>query len=47
MNGAVIGAHSVVTKDVPPYGVVAGNPSNLMRYRFSEDMINDLLSIAW
>lgn len=33
-DGAVIGAHSVVTKDVQPYAVVAGNPAKLIRYRF-------------
>ena len=34
-NGAVIGAGSVVTKDVPDYAVVVGNPSRILRYRFS------------
>ena len=35
-NGAVVGAGAVVTKDVPPYGIVAGNPAKILRYRFDE-----------
>jgi len=46
-NGAIIGANSVVTKDVPPYAIVAGNPAKIIRYRFSEEVIKDLLEIAW
>ncbi len=46
-NGAVIGAGSLVTKDVPPYAVVAGNPAILIRYRFEEDVISDLERIKW
>lgn len=38
-RGAVIAAASVVTKDVPPYAIVAGNPAKLIRYRFSDDQI--------
>jgi acetyltransferase-like isoleucine patch superfamily enzyme len=41
-NGAVIAAGSVVVKDVPPYAIVGGNPAKLMKYRFSEDIINEL-----
>jgi hypothetical protein len=46
-NGSVVGAGSVVTKDVPPYAIVAGNPAKVVKYRFSEEQIEKLLSIAW
>jgi hypothetical protein len=46
-NGAVIGASAVVTKDVPSYAVVAGNPAQVLKYRFSEDIINVLDEMKW
>jgi virginiamycin A acetyltransferase len=46
-NGAVVGAGSVVTKDVPDYAIVAGNPAKVIRYRFSEDVIERLLTSKW
>jgi len=45
--GAVVGAMSVVTKDVEPYTIVGGNSAKLIRKRFSDDVIRDLLEIAW
>ncbi|MFP4975270.1 CatB-related O-acetyltransferase [Paenibacillus sp. CN-4] len=46
-NGAVVAANSVVTKDVPPYGIVAGNPARIVGYRFSSEQIDALQTIAW
>lgn len=42
-KGAIIGAGSVVTKDVPPYAIVVGNPGKIVKYRFSEDIIEKLI----
>ncbi len=46
-HGAVIGAGAVVTADVAPYAIAAGNPARTARSRFSQDVIDILLSIQW
>lgn len=46
-DGAVIAAKSVVTKDVPPYTIFGGNPAQVIKQRFDDDIIEKLLEIAW
>lgn len=46
-NGAVVGAGAIVTKDVPPYAIVVGNPSKIIKYRFEEGDILKLQALAW
>lgn len=46
-DGAVIGGGSVVTKDVPYYAIVAGNPAKVIGHRFSENVIDRLREIQW
>ena len=46
-DGAIIGAFSVVTKDVEPYAIVGGNPAKLIRKRFSDEDIEFLLELKW
>ncbi|WP_281015799.1 MULTISPECIES: CatB-related O-acetyltransferase [unclassified Mesorhizobium] len=46
-DGAVVAAGSVVSKDVPPYAIVAGNPARFVKYRFSEEVIAAMRKIRW
>lgn len=46
-TGAIIGAHAVVTKDVPPYSIVVGNPGRVIRTRLSPELIDELLKTKW
>jgi len=46
-QGAIVAAGAVVTRDVPPYAIVAGNPAKVVKYRFPEFIINDLLRINY
>jgi phosphonate metabolism protein (transferase hexapeptide repeat family) len=45
--GAVIAAGAVVTKDVAPYSIVAGNPARIVRQRFPTDIAQRLIRLAW
>lgn len=45
-DGAVA-ARSVITRNVPPYAIVGGNPAKVIKYRFDEETINELLAIKW
>lgn len=46
-DGAVVGGGAVVTKDVPPYAIVAGVPARIIKYRFTPEVIDRLLKIQW
>lgn len=46
-DGAIIGARTIVTKDIPPYSIVVGAPMFITKYRFNEDEIIKLLDMKW
>lgn len=46
-NGVVVGAGCVVTKDIPDYAIVVGVPSRILKFRFSKEIIEELLTIKW
>jgi acetyltransferase-like isoleucine patch superfamily enzyme len=46
-HGAVIAANATVTKDVPPFAIVAGSPARVLKYRFPKTIIDQMLSIQW
>ena len=46
-QGAVVAAGAVVSKDVPPYAIVGGVPAKIIKYRFSEDVIKEMLTLDY
>ena len=46
-HGAIVGAKSLVSKDVPNYAIVAGNPARVIGFRFNDSQIDELLKLAW
>jgi acetyltransferase-like isoleucine patch superfamily enzyme len=46
-TGSIVGAGSIVTKDVPPYSIVVGSPARIIKYRFDEQVIAKLLKSCW
>ncbi|MCC6148303.1 MAG: Vat family streptogramin A O-acetyltransferase [Anaerolineaceae bacterium] len=46
-DGAIVAANSVVTKDIPDYHIVGGNPARIIKKRFDDDLIRSLLEIKW
>ncbi|MEP9398540.1 CatB-related O-acetyltransferase [Mesorhizobium sp. KR2-14] len=46
-HGAIVAARAVVSRDVPPYAIVAGNPAKVVKTRFDPDTVERLLAVAW
>ena len=46
-DGAVIGANSLVNKDIPPYAIAVGNPAKVIKFRFDETIVSKLLGLKW
>ncbi len=46
-DGAIIGTNSVVAKDIPPYAIAVGNPCQVIRKRFDDELIELLLKLRW
>jgi carbonic anhydrase/acetyltransferase-like protein (isoleucine patch superfamily) len=46
-DGACIASNSVITKDIEPYSIVGGNPAKLIKKRFDDVTINQLLELKW
>ncbi len=46
-NGVIIGAGSIVTKDIPDFAIVAGNPAKILKYRFNQEKIEELNESKW
>src|SRR5574344_959095 len=46
-DGAIIGSNAVVTHDVPPYAIMGGVPARVIKYRFTPEIIADLLRLKW
>ncbi|NQU35019.1 MAG: CatB-related O-acetyltransferase [Bacteroidetes bacterium] len=46
-DGCIIGTRSTITRNCEPYGVYVGTPARLVKYRFSQEIINQLLEICW
>lgn len=46
-HGAIVAARAVVSRDVPPYAIVAGNPAKVVKTRFDPETVERLLAVAW
>ncbi|GAB3760838.1 CatB-related O-acetyltransferase [Spirosoma pomorum] len=46
-DGAIIGSYAIVTRDVPPYSIIGGNPAKVIRQRFDQATVDTLLALRW